>query len=203
MANPFDEFDTPTAGNPFDAFDAPNKKASFLTAAKSALASASNAADSAISLPAGALASVFSQEKGDNVFRKLDERKAKNLQWANPDQEKFTVPQQVGAAVLTLPAQLLGMMGGPAEKGMDLLNRGESLNTARASTVIDAATTAAGVGPMAAAKSFLGRGAIGAAANMSMGAGSDSATQLLSSKQSTKDAYDPYDLLPAAALPSA
>lgn len=164
------------------------------TAIKQKLVEASNAADSAISLPAGALASLFDQEAGDKIFRELEERKKAALKAANPNNLKLTTTQQVGGTIATLPAQILGMLGAPAEKGMDLVSRGEDLKTAIGSTIVDTAANTAGVAPMMAAKTLLGRAAIGAGANVAFGAGSDAATQLLAKQKETKEAYNPYDL---------
>lgn len=177
-----------------DAYLAGPKQASWGTAFKQKLAEAGNAADAAISLPAGALASVFSQEEGDKVFREMEARRKANLLGANPNQDELSTTQSVVGSIGTLPAQILGMAGGPAEKGMDLINRGEGLGKASAATYADAALNAAGLGPMKAAGTFLGRAAIGAGANMATGAGSDAFTQLLADKQSTKEAYDPYNV---------
>lgn len=171
-----------------------DEEASWGTAFKQKLAEAGNSADAAISLPAGALAGVFNQEAGDKIFRDMEARRAANLKGANPNNQKLSTVQQVAGTVGTLPAQLMGMFGAPAEKGMDLVNRGESARTAQAATLLDTAGNVAGVAPMAPAATFLGRAGIGAASNMAFGAGSDAATQLLAEQQSTKDAYDPYNL---------
>lgn len=171
-----------------------DEEASWGTAFKQKLAEAGNAADAAISLPAGALAGMFSQEEGDRIWKEMEQRRAVNLQGANPNNQKLSTAQQVGGTVATLPAQLLGMFGAPAEKGMDLINRGESVGTAQAATLLDTVGNVAGVAPMAPAATFLGRAGIGASSNMAFGAGSDAATQLLAEKQSTKDAYDPYNV---------
>ena len=184
------------AGGSFDpdAYLKEEEGASWGTAFKQKLAEAGNAADAAISLPAGNLAGMFSQEEGDRIFKEMAQRRAANLQGANPNNQKLSTAQQVGGTVATLPAQLLGMFGAPAEKGMDLINRGESVGTAMAATLLDTAANVAGVAPMASAATFLGRAGIGASSNMAFGAGSDAATQLLAEKQSTKDAYDPYNV---------
>ena len=184
------------AGGSFDpdAYLKEEEGASWGTAFKQKLAEAGNTADAAISLPAGALAGMFSQEEGDRIFREMDQRRAANLQGANPNNQKLSTAQQVGGTVATLLPQLLGMFGAPAEKGMDLINRGESVRTAQAATLLDTAANVAGVAPMAPAATLLGRGAIGAAANVGFGAGSDAATQMLAEQQSTKDAYDPYNV---------
>lgn len=171
-----------------------SEQASFGTAFKTKLAEAGNAADIAISLPAGALASVFSQEDGDEVFRNMDQRIERNLKGANPDKLPISNMMGAGASVATLPAQVIGMFGGMGSKGVDLINRGESTDTAIGSTLADTALTMAGVGPMKAASSFAGRATIGAAANMAFGAGSDAITKELAEQQPTKDAYNPYNL---------
>lgn len=196
MANPFDQFDEPSSqGNPFDQFDEVEKpKAGFGTAFKKALASAGNAMESAISLPAGALATYAGfQDQGDEIFRNMEANRAARAKWANPDNLETSLGQDVGAMALTLPAQIPGMLGAAGEKGMDLIQRGEPLSTAILATLADAGLNAAGMGPMAPAKTFLGRAAIGAAGNVAMGAGSDAITQALATKEETKKAYNPYD----------
>jgi len=195
MANPFDQFDA--SNNPFDQFDEvekPKKKAGIGTAVKKSLASAGNAIESAISLPAGGLAGLLGfEEDRDAIFSKMDANRAAREKWANPDNLETSLGQDIGALALTLPAQIPALLGGAAEKGMDLVKRNEPLSRAIPATLGDAALNAAGLGPMAAAKTVLGRGAIGAVTNTSMGAGSDALTQVLATKDETKKAYDPYD----------
>lgn len=198
MSNPFDQFDAPSSkGNPFDQFDegdTPKKKAGFGTAVKKSLASAGNAIESAISLPAGALATYAGfPEQGDEIFRKMDANRAARDKWANPDNLETSLGQDIGATIATLPAQIPAMVGQAAEKGMDLIKRGEPLSRAIPATVADAALNAVGMGPMAPAKTFARRAAIGAAANVATGAGSDALTQLLATQEETKKAYNPYD----------
>lgn len=196
MANPFDQFDEPSMqGNPFDQFDEVEKpKAGFGVAFKKALASAGNAMESAISLPAGALANYAGfQEQGDEIFRTMDANREARNKWANPDNLETTAGQDILGMAASFPAQVFAMPGQAAEKGMDLIQRGEPLSTAIPATLADAGMNAAGVGPMQAAKTFLGRAAIGTAGNVALGAGSDAATQLLATKDTTKAAYDPYD----------
>jgi hypothetical protein len=173
--------------------DEPKKKAGFGTSFKQALASAGTAMDQAISLPAGALASVFSQEQGDEIFRGMDAREATRKKWANPEELETTLGNDVLGMAATLPAQIPAMVGQAATKGIDLIRRGEDVRRAQLATVADAGLNAAGLGPMAAAKTVLGRGAIGASANTAFGAGSDAITQLLAQQEETKQAYDPYD----------
>jgi len=124
----------------------------------------------------------------------MEDRRAAALKWANPENQELDTSGQVMGTIATLPAQIPGMLGSAAEKGMDLVKRGESLSRAIPATAIEAGMTAAGMGPMAPAKSFMGRAAIGAASNMALGAGADAATQLLAEQASTKQAYDPYNL---------
>lgn len=196
MANPFDQFDEPSMqGNPFDQFDEVEKpKAGFGVAFKKALAGAGNAMESAISLPAGALASYAGfQEQGDEIFRTMDANRAARNKWANPDNLETTTGQDIAGMAATFPVQIPAMLGQAAEKGIDLIQRGEPLSTAIPATLADAGMNAAGVGPMQAAKTFLGRAAIGAGSNIALGAGSDAATQLLATQDATKAAYDPYD----------
>lgn len=198
MSNPFDQFDAPSSkGNPFDQFDegdTPKKKAGFSTAVKKSLASAGNAIESAISLPAGALATYAGfPEQGDEIFRKMDANRAARDKWANPDNLETSLGQDIGATIATLPTQIPAMVGQAAEKGMDLIKRGEPLSRAVPATVADAALNAVGMGPMAPAKTFARRAAIGAAANVATGAGSDALTQLLATQEETKKAYNPYD----------
>jgi hypothetical protein len=169
------------------------KKAGFGTSLKQALASAGSAMDQAISLPAGALASVFNQETGDQLFKSMDEREAARKKWANPENLETDSTNDLLAIGVTLPAQVPAMLGQAATKGIDLVRRGENVRKAQAATLVDTALNAAGMGPMAAAKTFAGRAAIGAGANVAFGAGSDAATQLLSENEETKKAYDPYD----------
>lgn len=171
------------------------KKASWGTAIKQKFAEAANLADAAISLPAGALANYTGfQEQGDEVFRKMEERAKKNLAWANPEGAELSTAQQIGGTIATFPAQVLGMMGTPAEKGMDLIRRGEPLDHAILATQLEAAVNTAGVAPMMGVNSLVGRAALGGGTNMAFGAGSDAATQLLATQEETKQAYDPYDM---------
>lgn len=167
------------------------KEASWGTAAKSALAEASIAANKAIGIPAGALATYAGfRDQGDEIFRKIKEHEEGSRKWANPQQEDISFGQKVATAPLRIP----GMFGAAASKGTDLIERGESLPRAMAATGTEAVLNAAGFGPMAAAKTVLGRAAIGATASAATGAGSDAATQILAQQESTKKAYDPYNL---------
>lgn len=191
--------DEPIGGKlvPFDGEldDEPKKKkAGFDVAFKKALAGAGNAIESAISLPAGALATYAGfQNQGDEIFRQMESNRAVRNKWANPENLETSLGQDVGAMALTLPAQIPAMLGQAGEKGMDLIQRGEPLSTAIPATVIDAGMNAASMGPMAPAKTLMGRGLVGASGNVAFGAGSDAATQLLATKEDTKKAYDPYD----------
>lgn len=194
MNDPLGLFGDEQSNDPLGLFEEP-KKAGWGTAIKSSLAGAINAADAAISLPAGALANYLGfQEQGDAVFKAMEERAKQNQQWANPENAPLSTAQQIGGTLITAPAQVLGMFGAPAMKGTDLIQRGEDLSTAIPATAIETGMNVAGVGPMQAAKSVLGRAAIGAGANMAFGAGADAATQLLAKQEATKQAYDPYDL---------
>lgn len=194
MNDPLGLFGDEQSNDPLGLFEEP-KKAGWGTAIKSSLASAVNSADAAISLPAGALANYLGfQEQGDAVFKAMEERAKQNQQWANPENAPLSTTQQIGGTLITAPAQVLGMFGAPAMKGTDLIQRGEDLSTAIPATAIETGMNVAGVGPMQAAKSVLGRAAIGAGANMAFGAGADAATQLLAKQEATKQAYDPYDL---------
>lgn len=172
--------------------DAP--EATWGQAVKQKLVEAAGAADSAISLPAAGLAGVFSRDAQDEIFRGLDERKRAGMDWANPEHAPLSTAQQIGGTIATLPAQALGMFGSAAEKGMDLIKRNEPLSRAIPATLGEAAMTAAGAGPTMPAKTLLGRAAIGAGANVSFGAGADALTQQLATQESTKEAYNPYDL---------
>jgi len=174
--------------------DVKPKQASMWDAVKQAGATAGTAMDYAISVPAGALASVFSQEEGDKIFRQMEANRAYRQQWANPENLPTSMGQDLAGMAATAPLQVLGMMGGPAMKGTDLVSRGESLPRAMTATGVEAGLTAAGVGPMAAARTFGGRAAIGAGTNVALGAGADAATQFLAEQEATKKAYDPYDV---------
>lgn len=196
MNDPLGLFGDEQNDDPLGLFgDTPKKKqAGFNVAFKKALAGAGNAIESAISLPAGALASyVGFQEQGDEIFRQMEANRAARAKWANPENLETSLGQDIGAMALTLPAQLPAMAGQAAEKGLDLIQRGEPLSTAIPATAGDALLNAVSMGPMAPAKTFLGRAAIGTASNVSFGASSDAATQLLATKEDTKKAYDPYD----------
>jgi len=176
----------------------PKKEKSFFdglgTATKKSLAGAANAIESAISLPAGGLAGMMGfEDDRDKIFGQMDANRAAREQWANPEKLETSLGQDVAATALTLPVQIPAMLGQAAEKGMDLIKRGEPLSTAIPATVADAGLNALGMGPMAPAKTFLGRAAIGAAGNTSMGAASDALTQLLATQEETKKAYNPYD----------
>lgn len=194
MNDPLGLFGDEQSNDPLGLFDQEKPKAGFGVAFKKALASAGNAMESAISLPAGALASYAGfQEQGDEIFRQMEANRAARTKWANPDNLETSLGQDIGAMALTLPAQIPAMLGAAGEKGMDLIQRGEPLSTAIPTTLVDAGLNAAGMGPMQAAKSVAGRAVIGAAGNVAFGAGSDAATQLLAQQEETKKAYNPYD----------
>lgn len=196
MNDPLGLFGDEQNDDPLGLFgDTPKKKkAGFDVAFKKALAGAGNAIESAISLPAGALATYAGfQNQGDEIFRQMESNRAVRNKWANPENLETSLGQDVGAMALTLPAQIPAMLGQAGEKGMDLIQRSEPLSTAIPATLIDAGMTAVGMGPMAPAKTLMGRGLVGASGNVAFGAGSDAATQLLATKEDTKKAYDPYD----------
>lgn len=180
--------------NPDEYLGAKKSKFELGTAFKSSLAEANNAIEKAVLLPAGGLVSMFSQEQGDKIFKGMDDRAEGRRKLANPEGRELSTAEQFAGMITTLPAQIPAIIGQAATKGTDLIRRGEPLSTAVPATLVDAAVNAVGVGPMAAAKSFMGRAAIGAGSNVAFGAGSDAATQLLATQQETKDAYNPYDV---------
>jgi len=170
------------------------KELGFWDTAKKTSLDAVNMADMALNMPLAAGVSAFSQKYGDKMFGAMDARIAQNERAGNPENLEVNPYTQVATTPVTFVPQVLGMFGAPAAKGRDLLKRGEPLSTAIPATLIEAGINAGGVGPMKAASTFAGRAAIGAGANVAIGAGSDAYTQLLATKQSTKDAYDPYNL---------
>jgi hypothetical protein len=152
---------------------------------------AMNAADAAISFPAGALAASFGD---DTVMDEFLARRKNMTKETNPNNTKLSTGQEIVGSLLTAPQQLLGMLGQAAEKGMDLVDRGESTGTAQLATGAEALLSSAGLGPMKAVANPIARASLGAVTNMATGMGSDAITQMLASKKETKEAYNPYNL---------
>jgi hypothetical protein len=190
--------DVSSMGNlvPFDGeLDKPNETLSFGQTLKKSALDAVNTIDMGFSIPAGALATaVAGQDEGDRIFREMEARIAQNEKAGNPDNLESTMGNELGSIALSFPGQVAAMPFQAARKGRDLIQRNEPVDRAMLATMTEGAVNAAGVAPMPGVGSFLGRVALGAGTNVALGAGADAATQALATQQSTKDAYDPYDL---------
>ena len=121
-------------------------------------------ADKAISLPAGALAGVFSESERDRVFREMDARSRERAKTRLPEDVEQSFADKLATGLVTMPASILGASS--ASTGIDAIQAGESLDTARKMVGLDTAGNIAGLflGPAGAGR--LARAATGAGVNV-------------------------------------
>jgi hypothetical protein len=162
------------------------------TALHTANEQAANLIDTGISLPAGALAGLFSEEERDKVFREMDERKKTRLKNANPDNMELGTTEKVLGAIGTLPVQLLGFPFSPADTGTTMVQEGESLPRALAGTAIDTVGNMVGVAlPGAIGVTRGGKIVSGALINAGQDVATRSAIAGVAEKDSTKELLGP------------
>jgi hypothetical protein len=149
---------------------------------------ASNTIDKAISLPAGGLASLFSTNEGDKVFREMDERvTARNAAMGLEGKE-----QGFGGKVISAIPQIPTVLFSGADTGTSLIQNGEKLWVAVTGTLVDTTGNAAGLlMPASVGRNFFAKVSTGAAIN----AGQDLAVRTtisgISDSQASKDQFGP------------
>ena len=114
------------------------------TAIKSSLASGINAVDTYGSMLAGAVASPFSIDTADSLYKGMETRTAARDKWANPENLEIGFGGKLAGAVATLPLQMIAAPFSAATSGKTALNAGETLGTAAGATTLDAVGNAAG-----------------------------------------------------------
>lgn len=159
---------------------------------KIGLANVGNTVDSAWSGLAGSLASVFSKEDADKIYRELQSRKESRQQFANPENKKQTFGGKLASAVSTLPSQVLAMPLSPFETSQTMVDSGESTSRAIAGAGIDTAGNMVGLAlPGGIGKTLLAKGLSGAGINAAQDFATKAAISAISEKEKTKQVLGP------------
>lgn len=130
----------------------------------------------------------------DEIFKKQAEREAALNKWANPEQKQQSFGGELLGTAATLPLQIPAIVGAAPQKMQDLIQKGESVQTAQQAGLIDTAlNTAMIAAPAAFGKTLTQKVLTGAGANTVLGGVSDAATRAIAEQEATKKAYDPFD----------
>lgn len=130
----------------------------------------------------------------DEIFKKQAEREAALNKWANPEQKQQSFGGELLGTATTLPLQIPAIVGASPQKMQDLIQKGESVQTAQQAGLIDTAlNTAMIAAPAAFGKTLTQKVLTGAGANTVLGGVSDAATRAIAEQEATKKAYDPFD----------
>lgn len=162
-------------------------------------ASAANSLDTGVTFAGRGLESIVGKDRSiedeDALFNEMKRRREQREKWANPNDSQQSFAAKAVGMVATLPAQMVGMAGASAERGMNMVDAGESTNAAQTATLAD---TALNVGSLALPAGFgatrTSKVLTGAGANVATGAASDAITQAVSSTDTIKKMYDPMNL---------
>lgn len=180
-----------SGGGLFDDLTPQKKQADWLTALKVLNESAATSIDKAISLPAGALASIFSQEEGDKIFREMEARERARMQYANPEQAELSTGQKIGGAIATLPVQALASLTPGAETGSEFIRKGESLPRAISASGVDTTGALLGLATGGVGGNVLAQGVTGAGLNVAQDYVSRKIIENIAQQEETKKQFAP------------
>ncbi len=136
----------------------------------------------------------ISPEESDAYFNRMNENSRGLEQWANPEQAQQGFGAKLGGTIATLPLQIAAMPGQSAVRGKTMIDNGESVDAAITGTLADTALNTLAIGlPASLGTKALTKMGTGAAANVATGMASDAVTQAVSTQESTKKQYDPYN----------
>ncbi len=159
---------------------------------KIGLANVGNTVDSTWSGLSGSLASVFSQDEADKIFKELQNRRKSRLDFANPDNKEQSFGGKLASAISTLPSQVLAMPFSPFETSQTMADQGESTPRAIAGAGIDTAGNMVGLAlPGGVGKTLLAKGLSGAGINAAQDVATKAAISAISENEKTKKLLGP------------
>jgi hypothetical protein len=130
-------------------------------------------------------------ESDDAIFKGSADAAAAMERFANPDQRPMNIMGKVGS----IPGQLLGLPDIGPRMGRDLIDAGESVDTARTGTLAGTALTAGAMAlPASVGTTLATRALTGAGANVAAGVAMDASMRGLSDSPEIRKQYDPMNL---------
>lgn len=133
------------------------------------------------------------EEAINSIYDSMNRNSERLKNYFNPQEKQMGLGQSIAGMAGTLPAQLLNVPLAAGERGMSMIDMGESADAAQKATAFDAVANAAGVALPASAKGgMLMRAGTGAGANVAFGATSDQFAKDMSEGEVAKKAFDPF-----------
>lgn len=146
--------------------------------------------DRAVSYPIGSVVSLFNRDRGDRVFREMDERSERRKKERLPEGVEQTTGDKLASMLLSLPAQIPAMPFSSISTGIDAIQAGEDLRTARGMIAVDTLGNVAGtvMGPAGAGR--LTRALTGGAVNAAQDTAVRNEISRLATTEEMKQKYE-------------